>query len=83
MRQKLVDENDHVLSELNPELLRNYKILKKDTKKHRQDNDAKYQELLKLKKGNSQLQQMINNEVQIVTSLQQMLIGQKRGLEDD
>ena len=77
MRQKLVDENETVLNELDPLLMKNYKALKKEIKHQKTDTDMKYQELLKLKKGNAQLQQMLDNEVALVNSLQSMVYGLK------
>lgn len=79
MRQKLIDDNEAVLNELNPELMKNYKSLKREMKNQKTDTDLKYQELLKLKKGNAQLQQMVNNEVAVVDSLQSMVYGLSRG----
>ena len=66
-----------MLDEINPELLKNYKSLKKEIKKQKTDTEMKYQELLKLKKGNAQLQQMIDNEVSIVDALQKMVSGKQ------
>lgn len=77
LRQKLIEENEHVLDEINPELLKSYKSLKKEIKKQKTDTEMKYQELLKLKKGNAQLQQMIDNEVSIVDALQKMVSGKQ------
>ena len=75
LRQKLIDDNENVLNELNPELMKNYKALKREIKNQKTDTDLKYQEMLKLKKGNAQLQQMLDNEVAIVDSLQNMVYG--------
>ena len=66
-----------MLDEINPELLKSYKSLKKEIKKQKTDTEMKYQELLKLKKGNAQLQQMIDNEVSIVDALQKMVSGKQ------
>lgn len=79
MRQKLIDDNETVLNELNPELMKNYKALKREMKNQKTDTDLKYQELLKLKKGNAQLQQMLDNEVAVVDSLQTMVYGLNQG----
>ena len=55
--------------------------MKKEIKAHKTDNEMKYQELLKLKKGNTQIQQMIDNEVKIVESLQNMVSGNQEILD--
>lgn len=79
LRQKLIDDNETVLNELNPELMKNYRALKREMKNQKTDTDLKYQELLKLKKGNAQLQQMLDNEVAVVDSLQSMVYGLNQG----
>lgn len=83
MRQKLIDENEDVLKEHNGELLNRYKELKKHTKIHKTDNDIKYKELLKLKKGNAKLQTMIDNEVKRLEELELFVSGATDGYESD
>lgn len=75
LRQKLIEENEDVLKELNPELLNNYKALKKEVKKHKTDTELKYKDLLQLKKGNAQLQQLLDNEVETLNALQKTILG--------
>lgn len=68
-----------MLNELNPELMKNYKALKAEIKSQSTDTESKYQELLKLKKGNAKLQQMLDNEASLVNSLQNMIVGRLNG----
>lgn len=81
LRQKLVEENEDVLNELSPQLLQNYKSLKNEIKANKNENDLKYKELLNLKKGNAQLQQIIDSEVQIVEDLELYVKGATDGYE--
>ena len=71
-----------MLNELDPEILKNYKNLKKEIQKHKTDSEMKYQELLKLKKSNAQMQQMIDNEVATIDSLQKLVSGKQEIMEE-
>lgn len=82
LRQQLIEENDDVLKEMNPEVLENYKRLKKHMKIHKTDNELKYKELLRLKKSIAQSQQLLDNEATALTTLENAILG-RQGLDDD
>lgn len=83
LRQQLIDENEDVLKDLHPQLLQSYKSLKKDMKSHKADNEIKYKELLKLKTGNAQVQQLIDNEVNNVEEIEMFIKGATDGYESE
>lgn len=83
LRQKLIEENEDVLNELNPELVKNYKTLKKQMKEQKTDTELKYKELLKLKKSISQSQQLLDNEVVTLSALQGAILGNANALEEE
>lgn len=66
MRQKLIEENEQVLHELEPDIMKNYNVLKKQIKHQKQDTENKYKELLKLKKSIAHSQQLLDNETATV-----------------
>lgn len=71
------------MNDLSPQLLQSYKTLKSDVKANKTDNDLKYKELLKLKKGNAQLQQLIDNEVNTLEDIEMFIKGATDGYESD
>lgn len=75
LRERLIEENEQVLVELSPELMNSYKHLKNDIKQQKTDNDVKYKEMLKLKKSISQSQQLLDNEVSTLNTLQDAVLG--------
>lgn len=82
LRQKLIDENEHVLKEMNPQVLDNYKRLKGHMKAHKDDNEIKYKELLKLKKSISSSQQLLDNEAASLKRLENAILG-RLNIEDN
>ena len=82
LRQKLIDENEGVLNELNPEVMKRYKVLKKQIKHQKSDTEMKYKELLKLKKSIAQNQQLLDNETATVRWLEDAILGNVDALDD-
>jgi hypothetical protein len=82
LRQKLIDENDHVLVELSPEITKNYKVLKKQIRHQKHDTEMKYRELLKLKKSIASSQQLLDDETATVKLLEDAILGNVDNVED-
>jgi peptidoglycan hydrolase CwlO-like protein len=82
LRQKLVDENEHVLVELSPEIMKNYKVLKKQIHHQKNDTEMQYKELLKLKKSIASSQQLLDDETATVKLLEDAILGNVDNVED-